>query len=199
MPSGRLPHRQRQTRETMSISLPRVARRIAVALAIAALPPAPAFAYLPNAPAAGGEADLDRHDTYRNRDGETVHAPAHSKSGRVPEGRRRAAATAHTASAGTGAVRAPGTAASPRGARAAATRNAPPGRNRPGIARALGCGPLPQDRCESDARRARTRTAPSTMAVRAAQPRHRRRHAPRPLPRTESARRRRRPSRRAAA
>lgn len=59
----------------MSISLPRAARRIAVALAIAALPPA-----------AGGEADLDRHDTYRNRDGETVHALAHSKSGRVPEG-----------------------------------------------------------------------------------------------------------------
>ncbi|AHI63150.1 DUF3761 domain-containing protein [Burkholderia thailandensis] len=70
----------------MSISLPRAARRIAVVLAIAALPPAPAFAYLPSAPAAGGEADLDRHDTYRNRDGETVHAPAHSKSGRVPEG-----------------------------------------------------------------------------------------------------------------
>ncbi|WP_175715869.1 DUF3761 domain-containing protein [Burkholderia ambifaria] len=34
----------------------------------------------------GNEADLDRHDTYRNRDGDTVHAPAHSKSGRVPEG-----------------------------------------------------------------------------------------------------------------
>ncbi|CAJ5883020.1 DUF3761 domain-containing protein [Burkholderia pseudomallei] len=67
----------------MPISLPRAARRIAVALAIAALPPAAAFAY---SPAAHGEADLDRHDTYRNRDGDTVHAPAHSKSGRAPEG-----------------------------------------------------------------------------------------------------------------
>lgn len=70
----------------MPISLPRAARRIAVALAIAALPPAAAFAYSPTAPAAHGEADLDRHDTYRNRDGNTVHAPAHSKSGRAPEG-----------------------------------------------------------------------------------------------------------------
>lgn len=73
----------------MPISLPRAARRIAVALAIAALPPAAAFAYsptAPTAPAAHGEADLDRHDTYRNRDGDTVHVPAHSKSGRAPEG-----------------------------------------------------------------------------------------------------------------
>ncbi|AOJ79674.1 hypothetical protein WS86_02870 [Burkholderia savannae] len=70
--------------------LPHAARRIAVALTIAALALAPAFApafaYSPSAPAVGGEADLDRHDTYRNRDGETVHAPAHSKSGRAPEG-----------------------------------------------------------------------------------------------------------------
>lgn len=70
----------------MPISLPRAARRIAVTLAIAALPPAAAFAYSPTAPTAHGEADLDRHDTYRNRDGDTVHAPAHSKSGRAPEG-----------------------------------------------------------------------------------------------------------------
>ncbi|MWA20147.1 DUF3761 domain-containing protein [Burkholderia pseudomallei] len=87
MPSGRRARRQRRTmRETMPISLPRAARRIAVALAIAALPPAAAFAYSPTAPTAHGEADLDRHDTYRNRDGDTVHAPAHSKSGRAPEG-----------------------------------------------------------------------------------------------------------------
>ncbi|AIO65417.1 DUF3761 domain-containing protein [Burkholderia oklahomensis] len=72
----------------MLLPLSRAARRIAVTLAIATLPLplAPAFAYAPSAPAVGGEADLDRHDTYRNRDGETVHAPAHSKSGRVPEG-----------------------------------------------------------------------------------------------------------------
>jgi hypothetical protein len=36
------------------------------------------------------ESDLNNHNTYQNRDGETVHAPAHSRSGKVPEG-----ATAH--------------------------------------------------------------------------------------------------------
>ncbi|UOB55965.1 DUF3761 domain-containing protein [Burkholderia pyrrocinia] len=61
---------------------------IALLVACAALPPS-AQAY--RAPPGygngyGNEADLDRHDTYRNRDGETVHAPAHSKSGRVPDG-----------------------------------------------------------------------------------------------------------------
>ncbi|HGL4257134.1 DUF3761 domain-containing protein [Burkholderia dolosa] len=45
----------------------------------------PAHAYRAS-PGYGDEADLDRHDTYRNRDGESVHAPARSKSGRVPEG-----------------------------------------------------------------------------------------------------------------
>ena len=61
--------------------------RVAAALLIACAPLVshPAFAY--RAPSGyDNEADLDRHDTYRNRDGATVHAPAHSKSGRVPEG-----------------------------------------------------------------------------------------------------------------
>ncbi|KUZ36250.1 DUF3761 domain-containing protein [Burkholderia territorii] len=56
----------------------------ALFVAGAALPPA-AHAYRAS-PGYGSEADLDRHDTYRNRDGDTVHAPAHSKSGRVPDG-----------------------------------------------------------------------------------------------------------------
>jgi len=56
----------------------------ALFVACATLPPA-AHAYRAS-PGYGNEADLDRHDTYRNRDGDTVHAPAHSKSGRVPEG-----------------------------------------------------------------------------------------------------------------
>jgi len=46
---------------------------------------APAFAYS-SAGAAPDESDLDNHSTYQNRSGETVHSPAHSKSGRVPEG-----------------------------------------------------------------------------------------------------------------
>jgi len=54
--------------------------------ACAALPP-PAHAYRASPGYGyGNEADLDRHDTYRNRDGDIVHAPAHSKSGRVPDG-----------------------------------------------------------------------------------------------------------------
>lgn len=57
---------------------------IALFVACAAQPPS-AHAYRAP-PGYGNEADLDRHDTYRNRDGETVHAPAHSKSGRVPDG-----------------------------------------------------------------------------------------------------------------
>jgi Protein of unknown function (DUF3761) len=54
----------------------------ALLVACAALPPA-AHAYRAS-PGYGNEADLDRHDTYRNRDGDTVHAPAHSKSGALP-------------------------------------------------------------------------------------------------------------------
>ena len=45
----------------------------------------PAFAYV--APGATpNEADLSNHNTYRNRDGNTVHAPARSLSGKAPEG-----------------------------------------------------------------------------------------------------------------
>ncbi|CAH2893978.1 MAG: FIG00452900: hypothetical protein [uncultured Paraburkholderia sp.] len=32
------------------------------------------------------EADLSNHNTYRNRDGNTVHAPARSLSGKAPNG-----------------------------------------------------------------------------------------------------------------
>lgn len=41
------------------------------------------FAYAHSAP---NESDLDNHQTYRNHDGETVHSPAHSRSGEVPDG-----------------------------------------------------------------------------------------------------------------
>ncbi|KVH03206.1 DUF3761 domain-containing protein [Burkholderia sp. BCCIQ04A] len=62
-----------------------VATLSAALFAAGAALPTPAHAYRAS-PGHGNEADLDRHDTYRNRDGETVHAPAHSKSGRVPDG-----------------------------------------------------------------------------------------------------------------
>ncbi len=78
-----------EPRETMPVPASRATRiaRFAATLLIACatLAPHPSFAY--RAPSGyDNEADLDRHDTYRNSDGETVHAPAHSKSGRVPEG-----------------------------------------------------------------------------------------------------------------
>src|SRR6201746_2155820 len=41
------------------------------------------FAY---ASSAQNESDLDNHQTYRNRDGETVHSPARSRSGQAPDG-----------------------------------------------------------------------------------------------------------------
>jgi hypothetical protein len=45
----------------------------------------PAFAYV--APGTTpNEADLANHNTYTNRDGNTVHAPARSLSGKTPEG-----------------------------------------------------------------------------------------------------------------
>ncbi|MBU9490224.1 DUF3761 domain-containing protein [Burkholderia multivorans] len=72
----------------MPVLLRRATRIAALSIALfAATAPlsAPAHAFRAS-PAYGNEADLDRHDTYRNRDGETVHAPARSKSGRVPEG-----------------------------------------------------------------------------------------------------------------
>ncbi|GAB7521787.1 hypothetical protein PBS_07710 [Paraburkholderia sp. 2C] len=44
-----------------------------------------AFAYQPPA-STPDESDLSNHNTYRNSDGETVHAPARSRSGKVPDG-----------------------------------------------------------------------------------------------------------------
>ncbi|SDE30672.1 DUF3761 domain-containing protein [Paraburkholderia lycopersici] len=46
---------------------------------------APAFAFQPTY-ATPDETDLDNHHSYQNRSGDTVHSPAHSRSGRVPEG-----------------------------------------------------------------------------------------------------------------
>nr|WP_175425704.1 DUF3761 domain-containing protein [Trinickia violacea] len=60
----------------------RAAAAFAASLLLAA---SPAFAYSTSA-ATPDEANLDNHNTYQNRSGETVHSPAHSKSGRVPEG-----------------------------------------------------------------------------------------------------------------
>jgi hypothetical protein len=54
------------------------------ALALA-LPCVPALAFQPS-PVQPDESNLDNHQTYRNRDGATVHAPAHSLSGKAPEG-----------------------------------------------------------------------------------------------------------------
>ncbi|TKC90874.1 DUF3761 domain-containing protein [Trinickia terrae] len=59
-----------------------VATAFAAALLLAVTP---ALAYSTSA-ATPDEANLDNHHTYRNRSGETVHSPAHSKSGRAPEG-----------------------------------------------------------------------------------------------------------------
>ena len=50
-----------------------------------ALASAHAFAFQ-SSDAAPNEGDLDNHRAYVNRDGQIVHAPAHSLSGRVPEG-----------------------------------------------------------------------------------------------------------------
>jgi len=44
-----------------------------------------ASAYQPPA-STPDEADLSNHNTYRNSDGAMVHAPARSRSGKVPEG-----------------------------------------------------------------------------------------------------------------
>jgi hypothetical protein len=42
-----------------------------------------AFAYSSTTP---DESDLDTHNTYINRDGQSVHSPAHSRSDTVPDG-----------------------------------------------------------------------------------------------------------------
>ncbi|MGH8781832.1 DUF3761 domain-containing protein [Paraburkholderia sp.] len=49
----------------------------------------PAFAYVAPDAAPGtnaDEANLSNHNTYRNRDGDTVHAPARSLSRQIPQG-----------------------------------------------------------------------------------------------------------------
>jgi hypothetical protein len=59
--------------------------RTAAALLLTLCAALPAFAYQPSSPTPG-ESDLDNHNTYQNRDGETVHSPAHTRSGEVPQG-----------------------------------------------------------------------------------------------------------------
>jgi hypothetical protein len=62
----------------------------AISLALASMVcTLPAVAYQSPAhsyPQNPDESDLDTHDHYTNRDGDTVHAPAHSRSGNVPAG-----------------------------------------------------------------------------------------------------------------
>jgi hypothetical protein len=72
-----------------SIALKRFGRHAAVAVALLfSVSSAPTLAYV--APVAPGtapdEADLSNHNTYTNRDGNTVHAPARSLSGKAPQG-----------------------------------------------------------------------------------------------------------------
>jgi len=63
-----------------------ISRRRAASILLAvflALHSATSFAYAYSAP---DESDLDNHQTYRNRNGETVHSPAHTRSGQAPTG-----------------------------------------------------------------------------------------------------------------
>ena len=63
-----------------------ISRRRAASILLAvflALNSAASFAYAYSAP---DESDLDNHQTYRNRNGETVHSPAHTRSGKAPTG-----------------------------------------------------------------------------------------------------------------
>ena len=60
-------------------------RKFAAFVACLVLTGSTAFAYQP-AGTTPDEADLSNHHTYRNRDGDTVHSPARSLSGSVPEG-----------------------------------------------------------------------------------------------------------------
>jgi Protein of unknown function (DUF3761) len=68
------------------IALKRISRHAAVAVVLLfGVSAAPVFAYV--APGTTpDEADLSNHNTYTNRDGNTVHAPARSLSGKAPEG-----------------------------------------------------------------------------------------------------------------
>jgi opacity protein-like surface antigen len=57
---------------------------LAAAFAACLLAASSAGAYQPAPPP--DEAQLQEHGHYRNRDGDEVHSPAHTKDGRVPEG-----------------------------------------------------------------------------------------------------------------
>ncbi|WP_434107456.1 DUF3761 domain-containing protein [Paraburkholderia caffeinilytica] len=60
-------------------------RRTAALTAVLLFTATSAFAYV--APGTSpDEANLSNHNTYTNRDGNTVHAPARSLSGKAPEG-----------------------------------------------------------------------------------------------------------------
>ncbi|WP_438394490.1 DUF3761 domain-containing protein [Caballeronia sp. DA-9] len=64
-----------------NVVLRRTAPILLVTLFILHSPAAHAYAYsTPN------ESDLDNHQSYRNHDGQTVHSPAHSRSGAAPDG-----------------------------------------------------------------------------------------------------------------
>ncbi len=56
---------------------------LAAAFAACLLAASSAEAYQPAPP---DEAQLQEHGHYRNRDGDEVHSPAHTKDGRVPDG-----------------------------------------------------------------------------------------------------------------
>ncbi|AXE93677.1 DUF3761 domain-containing protein [Paraburkholderia sp. DD10] len=68
--------------KSVTVSRFRPYAAIAVALLFSA---SSAFAYV--APGTSpDESNLSNHDSYTNRDGNTVHAPARSLSGKVPQG-----------------------------------------------------------------------------------------------------------------
>ncbi len=71
----------------MSMRLQNSARiALSAALLTFCVAAAPAFAYQPAPAATPDESQLDNHHHYRNRDGATVHSPAHSLSGGAPQG-----------------------------------------------------------------------------------------------------------------
>ncbi|CAH2809963.1 MAG: FIG00452900: hypothetical protein [uncultured Caballeronia sp.] len=78
--SARIPPRVQN--KTMSTRFYRRTASIFLAVALA-LNCAASFAYVYSAP---NESGLDNHRTYRNQDGETVHSPARSRSGKAPDG-----------------------------------------------------------------------------------------------------------------
>jgi hypothetical protein len=63
----------------------RIATAIVTGLLGLTIAASPAFAYQPAA-STPDEANLSNHRTYTNHDGQTVHSPARSLSGQVPDG-----------------------------------------------------------------------------------------------------------------